>query len=99
MAIRKVNGRASRVAPVFDTRFVVAQAEQVTAAAGLISRITEEVAAGSESQIRSLDSAVAGVTEVAASLKQTAGQADSVAVSAEQLLSSVRSEERRVGTE
>src|SRR5215213_755194 len=89
MATRKVNGRASRVAPQFDSHLVIAQAEQVVTAAGAISRITQEVADGADAQLRTTDRAAAAVSQMSASLKDTATQADSVAVSAEELLSSV----------
>ena len=89
MGTRKLNGRASRLAPQFNSQLMLTQAEQLTAAASTISRITEDVAEGADVQVRTLERTVVGVNEMAASLKETAGQADSVAVSTEELLSSV----------
>ena len=64
MAKQKINGRASRVAPATGSRIVLAQAQQVTTAAGAISRIADEVADGAEQQIRAIDRATSGVNEM-----------------------------------
>ena len=50
MARRKPNGRAGNPRPVFDARQVVSEAEQVTAAATAIARITDEVSDGADLQ-------------------------------------------------
>jgi len=55
MAIRKINGTRSAAAPRFDSQVVLAQAEQVTATAGVLARITDDVAAGADEQTRALD--------------------------------------------
>ena len=86
MATRKSNGR---VAPAFDTRLVLSQAEQVVTTAGTIARISDEVSEGTESQTRALDRALGSLNDMSASLKETAGQAESVTASAEELGSSV----------
>ena len=75
MAKQKINGRASRVAPASDSGIVLSQAQQVTAAAGVISRIAEEVAEGADQQLRTLERATGRVNEMATSLKETASQA------------------------
>src|SRR5215510_5395165 len=90
MAMRKVNGRASRAAHTspFDTQLVLAQARQVTSTAGTLARITDQVAEGAEEQTRALDRSLSSLNEIGASLKETAQQAESVSVSAEALVSS-----------
>jgi len=88
MAIHKVNGRRSRVAPAassVDTGLVLAQAQQVTSAAGAIARISDQMAAGADEQTRALDRSLVSLNEVGSSLKDTAHQAESIAVSAEEL--------------
>ena len=62
MARRKPNGRAGNPRPVFDARQVVSEAEQVTAAATAIARITDEVSDGAELQLRSIERIVSGMT-------------------------------------
>ena len=95
MATRKTNPALVKAAAGngagggIDTQMVLSQAEQVAATAGTIARLNEEVSEGADAQLRSLDRALASVNEMAASLTQTAGQAESVSVSAEQLGSSV----------
>src|SRR5215210_2799717 len=64
------------------------QADQVAGAANRITRITEQVAEGAETQLRSLDDALSATNQIAASLKETAGQAELVATSARQFASS-----------
>ena len=81
MASRKSNGRINGNGRGFDRRQVVMQAEQVTSAAAEIARIADEVSAGAETQVRSLDRTFSGLNEMTASLKETGGQADSVAMS------------------
>src|SRR5215467_1044578 len=65
------------------------RALRVSDSANGIARIAEAVFDGAEVQIRALDEAVAGVNQMALSLKETAAQADSVGTSTEQLVSSV----------
>src|SRR4030095_13680577 len=86
---RKINGRESRLAPRFDSAIVLTSARQVAAAAGTISRGSDEVFEGSEAQVRTLDRATGVLNEMAASLKETAQQATSVTTSAEELASAV----------
>ena len=83
MATRRINGRPSRVVPAFDARLAVAQAGQVTESAAAISRLTEDVSQVAETQVQTLERALGAVNQMAASLKETASQADSVSVSAE----------------
>lgn len=64
-------------------------ASEIAVVAQTIAQIADEVSAGAESQIRSLDGALGGVNLLAASLKETATQADSVSGSTEELVSSV----------
>ena len=61
-----------------STRDWCRAAEQVATAANAIARMTDEVSDGAEAQIRSLDGALSGLNEMAASLTETAGQAESV---------------------
>ena len=77
MATRtKTNGRANGSRRGFDPSLVAAQTDQLTAAAHAIARITDEVSEGADTQVRSLDATLSGLNEMAASLKETAGQAD-----------------------
>ena len=89
----KANGRAHGAVngrrPALDARMVATQAEQVTASAIAIARITDDVSNGAETQIRSLDGTMSSLNEMAESLKETASQADSVGASSEELMSSV----------
>ena len=50
---------------------------------------TTAIARGAEIQIAALDAALSGVNQMAASLRETAGQAESVSAAAEELASSV----------
>ena len=79
----KTNGRPNGRPAGFDPRRVTAQTEQVTTAANAIARLTDDVSDGAEAQIRSLDGALSGLNQMAASLKETAGQAESLSASAE----------------
>src|SRR5687768_17377172 len=71
------------------SRVVLDQAARVTGSAGIIARVAEEVSEGAGLQLSSLDSALNGLNEMSASLRETATQADSLAGSAEELSSSV----------
>src|SRR6478752_7587657 len=74
MARRKPNGRAGSARSTFDTRQVVSEAEQVTAAASAIARITSEVSDGADLQVRSLDRMLGGVTGMAQDMAAAAQQ-------------------------
>ena len=63
-----------------DTAAVRARADQIAFSADTLARITDQVAEGAESQDRSLESAVAEIAEMTASLAETATQAESVTV-------------------
>jgi methyl-accepting chemotaxis protein len=89
MATRKINGRESRLAPRFDSAVILSSARQVAAAATTISRVSDDVFEGAEAQAGTLDRATGVLNEMAASLKETASQATSVTVSAEELASAV----------
>ena len=75
------NGNGNR-ANVRDHRMLLAEADEITGTAKIIASLAEEVTAGTEVQIRSLDSALSGVNELSTSLKETATQADSAAARA-----------------
>ena len=61
---------------------------RVTAGADELTRIAEQVLAGTKDQFHSLDDASGAASQMAASLKETATQAATVAGAAEQLASS-----------
>jgi methyl-accepting chemotaxis protein len=50
------------------------EAMQITGAVSRIVEMTDQVSEGAEVQIRSLDSALSGLNEMSASLKETATQ-------------------------
>lgn len=81
---RRVNGVHSLA---LDTASVRNEAGLISHAAAALARMTEEVSDGADTQIRSLDEALSGVNEMAASLRETAAQAESVALSSEELVS------------
>src|SRR3954466_11536311 len=89
MASRKMNGRATRVAPQFDSQLVLSQAQSVSTAAGAISRVTEEVAEGSDVHGRTLERATGSLKETAACCYETAGGGVSVGASTEQMVAAV----------
>ena len=64
MATRKTNGRddTAHGARGSTRELVAAQAEQVAPTAGAIARITDEVAEGADTQVRSLDAPSSGST-------------------------------------
>jgi methyl-accepting chemotaxis protein len=94
---RKPNGRANgaplrrtsngngKASGGVDTHRMRERADQVTHSASGIARIADAVFEGAETQIRSLDEAVAGINQIAASLRETAQQTESVSESAEEL--------------
>jgi len=82
------SGRETRIAAL-NIGLVRDRALRVTDSANGIARIAEAVSDGADVQIRALDEAVSGVNQMAASLKETASQAESVGTSTEQLVSSV----------
>jgi methyl-accepting chemotaxis protein len=65
------------------------EAGHITQAADNIARVAEAVSEGAAGQLRSLDDAVSGANRMVAALTETAGQAESVAASAEELVSTV----------
>ena len=69
-----------------DSNVIRQQAALVTASAEVIARTTEEVAEGAAVQISAVDGVLSGLNEMSASLRETAGQAESVAASAEELV-------------
>src|SRR5690348_15483624 len=71
-----------------DVHRVRERADKVTASASGIARIADAVWEGAEAQVRALDSAVAGMTAMTTSLRDTATQAESVSSSVESLVSS-----------
>ena len=74
---KNTNGRSNGVRRLpLDRHLVQERAGQVTISAKGIARIADAVLEGAEGQIRSLEEAVTGVTQMAASLKQTAAQAE-----------------------
>ena len=84
-------GRSERPRPTASRRWVRRRSLVATRRARsparrrAIARITDEVSEGADAQVRSLDGALSGLNEMTASLKETAGQAESVAASAEEL--------------
>src|SRR5262245_58135135 len=65
------------------------EASQITDAVARIVAMTDQVSAGADVQVQSLDSALSGLNQMTASLKETAGQAESVASSTDSLTSSI----------
>ena len=87
---RKTNGSANGGGPLLlDPHLIRSRAEEVTGTASGIARIAGEVSAGAEEQRQSLDDALTGMNEMAASLGETATQAAAVSSSAEQIASSM----------
>ena len=82
------NGRGTGRMPRPDTAAVRVRAEQVARSATAIARVADEVAAGAEVQVRSLQEALSDMRQVASSLADTARQTDSVTGSAEGLVNS-----------
>ena len=67
----RTNGKANGARPAaIDTHVLHERAGQVTTAAHGIARIADAVFDGAEAQLRSLDDAVTGVNQMAASLKR-----------------------------
>jgi len=85
----QLNGRGNGHRAAIDTRAALDQALRVTEAAGVIARLSDEFAQGATSQVRSLDDALTGLNEMAASLGETASQATTIAGSTDQLVSSI----------
>src|SRR3954471_19816862 len=69
----------------FDPVLVLTHARDVAASAESIARGADDVSVSAVEQIRIMDDAVSGLGVVAASLKQTAGQAESVSTATEEL--------------
>src|SRR6476660_6534789 len=88
MARRKPNGSAGGSGSTFDPRLVASEAEQMTAAAAAIVQMTDEVSDGADAQVRSFQRMIGSLTQMTTSLAETAGQVESIAASATQLLSS-----------
>src|SRR5436190_19492872 len=86
MAVSNGNGLGGHA---LDHGLVKDEAIQITGAVSRIVEMTDEVSAGAEAQIRSLDSALSGLNEMSASLKETASQAESVVASTDSLNSSI----------
>jgi uncharacterized phage infection (PIP) family protein YhgE len=82
------NGNGNRAHPMTGDA-LRDEAIKMTGAAKLIARLTEEVAEGADVQMRSLESALSGVNELSASLKETSTQAGAVSASTESLVSSI----------
>src|SRR5262245_7120381 len=53
------------------------------------ARIADEVSEGADTQVRSIDSALSGLHQMSASLRETATQADSVTASTDGLVGSI----------
>jgi len=66
MAVKGANG-----AGVIDQSLLRDEATSITDAVARIARITDEVSEGADAQVRSLDSALSGLTQMATSLKET----------------------------
>src|SRR5687767_1386947 len=86
MAAGGGNGHA---AGAFDPKMLREEAGYITDAVSRIVEITDQVSEGADAQLRSVDSAVSGVAEMSASLKETASQAESVTASTDGLVSSI----------
>ena len=86
----QANGRGNgHRARAFDTQAAFDRALRVTEAAGEIVRLSDQVAHGATSQVRSLDDALTGLNQMSASLGETAGQAETIATATDQLVSAV----------
>ena len=82
----RTNGKTNGARPAaIDTHLLHERAGQVTTTAHGIARIADAVFEGAEVQLRSLDEAVTGVNQMATSLMQTASQAESISLSADEL--------------
>ena len=75
--------------PRRDGSALLNEAGDISDAAHVISRLADGVSDGAGAQARSLDTALAGMSQLAGSLRDTSGQAESVAGSAESLVSSI----------
>ncbi|HEY9832006.1 MAG TPA: hypothetical protein V6D26_15585, partial [Stenomitos sp.] len=64
-----------------DIARVRAESEPITQAVNSIAGSVTQMAEGLDLQMRSLEETISGANEMAASLKETAGQAESVATS------------------
>ena len=71
------NGNGHR-ADGLNHRALLDEAGEITDAAKVVARMAEEISEGADVQMRSLDSALSGVNQLSASLKETATQAESV---------------------
>src|SRR6185503_16765120 len=82
-----VNGQGGYAAA--DPHLLRSEASHITDAVTRIARITDEVSEGADTQVRSIDSALSGLNEMSASLRETATQADVVTASTDGLVSSI----------
>ena len=82
---RTINGSGYKPAG-FDPRLVLGPADQVTATASSLARIADEVWSGSEEQVKALDTALDELGGIAATLAETATQAEAIASSTEQIV-------------
>src|SRR6187401_95528 len=84
------NGRANgNGAHAVDHTKLRQEAGQISDVVSRIAQITDQVSAGADAQARSLDTALSGLNQITASLKETAGQAETVSGSTDGLLSSI----------
>src|SRR5262245_31387496 len=81
------NGNGVHVADDFS--MLRDEANQITEGVSRIAEMTDQVSAGADDQVRSLENALSGVNQMAASLRETAGQAQSVSQSTESIVSSI----------
>jgi len=86
MAVSGGNGNGARA---IDHNMLRNEASQITTAVARIAEMTDQVSAGADVQVQSLESALSGLNEMTSSLKETATQAASVTVSADSLASSI----------
>src|SRR5512145_3443324 len=84
MAVSNGNGHGA-----LDPTKLRDEASHITTAVSRIVEMTDLMSEGADAQVRSLDSALSGLNEMTASLKETATQAGVVAVSTEGLVSSI----------
>lgn len=89
MATNGKSTRSNGASGGINSQVVLDQAELLAGSASIVARVSEEVSEGAGTQLAAIESALTGLNEMSASLKETAGQAESVAVSAEELASSV----------
>jgi len=85
MAAHATNGNGATV----NRAGLIDEAARITDAVSMIAQITDEVSQGADLQVRSLDSALSGINELSASLKETATQAEAASTATDALVSSV----------